>query len=162
MILLLKEFPSLPFCSRWKCYCGCEEENEGLLSGLAQIPWPDGKGFGPAHYLTFIRSLLQILSSQKEAKSMKPAYSVVLSLVVHTHFSGCGIPPPPQAPEGMGRRELIIRLVRRRAHNAARRNQRIAGEHHLLKGHLLSPHRPSSLRHARFPKRSNPGIHEAT
>lgn len=65
---------------------------------------------------------------------MKPDYSVVLSLIVHIHFSGCGAPPPPQAPEGMVRKELIIKLVHRRAHNAAMQNQRITGEHYLLKG----------------------------
>lgn len=92
---------------------------------------------------------------------MKPDYSVVLPLIVHIHFSGCGIPPPPHAPEGMVRTELIIRLVHIRARHAAMQNQRITGEHQLLKGHLISPNRSSFLQHAQFPKRSNPRIHEA-
>lgn len=65
---------------------------------------------------------------------MKPEYSVVLSPTVHIHFQGCGTPPPLQVPERMVRIELIIKLVYRRAHNASMQNQRITGEHYLLKG----------------------------
>jgi hypothetical protein len=70
---------------------------------------------------------------------MKPHYSVVPSLIVHIQFSGCGIPPPPQAQERMVRIELIIRLVHRRAQNAATKNQRLTGEHYFLKGQPYLP-----------------------
>lgn len=106
----------------------------GAVKWTDSIPWPDSKGFGLAHYLTFISSLLQILSSQKEAQSIKPDYSVELQPIVHIHFWVCDMPPPPQAPEPMVRKELIMRLVYRRAHNAAMQNQRITEEHYLLKG----------------------------
>lgn len=90
----------------------------GAFKWTGSISWPDSKGFGLAHYLTFISSLLQIFSSQKEARRMKPDYSVVLSLMV------------PPAPKWMVRKELIIRLVYWRAQDAAAmQNQRIIGEH---------------------------------
>lgn len=70
---------------------------------------------------------------------MSPDYSVVLSLIVHIHFSGCGTPLPPQAPERMVRKDLIIRLLHRRAPNAAMQNQRLTGEHYLLQGQPYLP-----------------------
>lgn len=108
-----------------------------------EVDWlkPAGQTARDLDWLITLPSLVTFSKflAVRKRPSMKPDNSVVLSLIVHIHFSEWGTPPPAQAPKGMVRKELIIRLAHRRAHNAAIKNQRITGEHDLLKGQPSLP-----------------------